>query len=176
MVNPSGHVMPKLSIVVLFIGLAVSQLSAAKESTAELTVTNSTSVRIGGHYFKDPDDCSGGRTGFLPNNASLTPSQSATVTIDASEKFSMYLSTLDESDGIGESDIIILRSCLVPFTFTPKPGQKYLVQFSATQPEDSCEVQVEVLTDQGPREESSLVRRQWQTPWTESGSFCKPLH
>jgi hypothetical protein len=165
--------MNRLNIAIFTLGLAISDFSGAQEATAQLTVTNSTNARIAAHYFKNSDDCSGGRTSFLPE-AVFTPGQSVTVSIDANKDLSMFMTTLDKWN-VNIGGVTQVKSCMVPFTFTPKPGEKYTAQFSATKSEDACKVQLEVVTDQGPKAEDSYRSRQWRRAWSESGSFCKPL-
>lgn len=128
-------------------------------SVVTLAIHNNAASNVTVQAFKVAEDCSGGKL-KLTDGSKLAAGQSVDIKVKADEGFSFYAHYTSGN-----------KYCLMPGTFTPKEGERYVARFMATQ--DKCYLGVLVVTPSGEKREPSFRLRDWRAPFFESGSFCK---
>jgi len=133
-----------------------------EQDTAALTFQNRSVLDIGFQAFKVAEDCSGGKLSFAKDQ--LRPREEFSVRLQGGQPFSFFMAYSDVS-------MSGLKYCIVPGTFTPKPGARYVARFAAS--ETQCSMGLLAVTSAGETKEPSFKPRSWVIAVWESGSFCR---
>jgi len=132
------------------------------QETAALTFQNRSALNIGFQAFKVAEDCSGGKLSFAKDN--LRSREEFSVKLQGGQPFSFFMAFSDVS-------MAGLKYCILPGTFTPKPGARYVARFAAS--ETQCSMGLLAVTSAGETKEPSFRPRSWVKATFESGSFCR---
>lgn len=123
---------------------------------ASLTFKNDAHARIEVKGFKVGSNCSGGVLRLTQN--ALQPSAQSQINVVPDQPFSFFFSYN-----------VANKYCVMPGTFLPKAGQKYVASFGADG--ERCYVGMHVITAGGPVREGSFRLRKFTT--FEDGAFCE---
>src|SRR5438105_6095518 len=121
----------------LFAGCATPYVEPTGPDTASLAIQNITTTEAMVQAFQVGEDCSGGKL-KLNGDSKLVPGKDVNVKVKADQAFSFYVNYSRDS-----------KYCLMPGTFTPKPGERYVARFGATK--DKCYLAVLRMTPAGEK-------------------------
>lgn len=135
------------------------------ENVAVLRIKSTSDRPVEVKAFKSAAECSGGKMLLTPNGT-IPAFGELVINVKPDEPFSFFV-------GYAVTSGSVITYCNLPTTFTPRARGMYTAHFSVNASERNCYMPVMVQTTSGEQLEPSLKFRQWQTPFAESGSFCK---
>lgn len=160
-----GHFLLHVCALVCLTACATPYVPPPVEGNAQLTFRQSGLLMM--RMFQNGKDCSG-PVGLGKKGPEILEGREALV-LPAGREVAFWLQT-------SNSSLSNFRFCTLTVSFVPSANQNYRLLFSADSQECVARVVRVDSASGGEREapEPSARKRVQQTPFLESGSFCKP--